>query len=275
MASATTDQLPALSPPPEVGKKLSARALQLGERIELRGLERADSFSKTPLAFHMPNGGMVVLFRSGAAVFIGLNPVEEDDIIRGLGERLVEPLAEREIETAEIVVKRDEDAVAPNGVICLRDGDQNRLLIIAEVLASAVSLSHDERRVGRTFDRVAQIAEGLKAGRLAAGRQRQLLADIGEALAIQGRLAGRVGLDDKPDVLWENPELERLWMKLAEEFDLKSRANAVAQKLTVIRDSAETIGGLLATRTSHRLEWYIIALIALEIGLGLYDRFWK
>jgi hypothetical protein len=29
-----------------------------------------------------------------------------------------------------------------------------------------------------------------------------------------------------------------------------------------------------ATRTSHRLEWYII-LIAIEIGLGLYDRFLK
>ena len=30
-----------------------------------------------------------------------------------------------------------------------------------------------------------------------------------------------------------------------------------------------------ATRTSHRLEWYIIALIAIEIGLSLYDRFLK
>jgi uncharacterized Rmd1/YagE family protein len=30
-----------------------------------------------------------------------------------------------------------------------------------------------------------------------------------------------------------------------------------------------------ATRTSHRLEWYIILLIAIEIGLGLYDRFLK
>ena len=31
----------------------------------------------------------------------------------------------------------------------------------------------------------------------------------------------------------------------------------------------------MATRTSHRLEWYIIALIAIEIGLSLYDHFWK
>jgi uncharacterized Rmd1/YagE family protein len=31
----------------------------------------------------------------------------------------------------------------------------------------------------------------------------------------------------------------------------------------------------MATRTSHRLEAYIIALIAFEIGLSLYDHFWK
>lgn len=257
------------------GQALTARALQLSERIDIKGLERADSFSKTPLAFRTASGGTVVLFRSGAAVFIGLNPIEEDDIVRVLGERLIEPLSEHEIETADIVVKGGEDAVGPSGTVCLKAADTTRLLLIAEVLASAVSLSHDERRVGRAFDRVSHVAESLKSGKLAAGRQRQTLADIGEALSIQGRLAGRIGLDDKPDVLWENPELERLWMKLAEEYDLKSRANAISQKLAVIRDSAETLGGLLATRTSHRLEWYIIALIALEIGLGLYDRFWK
>lgn len=266
------DEARAGGPPNE---PVTARALQLSERIDIKGLERADSFSKTPLAFRTPGGGTVVLFRFGAAVFIGLNPIEEDDIIRGLGERLIEPIGEREIETTDLIAKGGDDTVLPNGTVCLRAADAPRLLLVAEVLASAVSLSYDERRVGRAFDRVSHVAESLKDGSLAAGNQRQTLSDIGEALSIQGRLAGRIGLDDKPDVLWENPELERLWMKLAEDYDLKSRANAIAQKLAVIRDSAETLGGLLATRTSHRLEWYIIALIMFEIGLGLYDRFWK
>lgn len=254
---------------------LTARALQLGERLDLKGLERADSFSKTPLAFTTPSGGTVVLFKSGAAVFIGLNPIEEEDIVAGLAERLLDPLSEREIESVEVVIKGEDDVVAANGAVCLKDAAPHRLLLIAEVLASAVSLSHDERRVGHAFERVGHVAESLKAGQLSSGRQKEILSDIGEALAIQGHLAGRIGLDDKPDVLWEHPDLERFWMKLAEEFDLKSRANAITQKLSVIRDSAETLGGLLSTRTSHRLEWYIIALIMFEIALGLYDRFWK
>ncbi|MEQ1717306.1 MAG: RMD1 family protein [Hyphomicrobium sp.] len=262
-------------PSPDLRPAFTARALQISERIDLKGLERADSFSKSPLAFPTPDGGTVVLFKSGAAVFIGLNPIEEEDIVRGLGERLTNPLAEREIEIIDVVINGEDDTVAPSGAVCLKDRAPFRLLLIAEVLAGAVSLSHDERRVGRAFDRVAHVAEGLKAGRLSSARQSEILTDIGEALTIQSRLAGRIGLDDKPDVLWEHPDLERFWMKLAEEFDLKSRANAIAQKLTVIRDSSETLGGLLSTRTSHRLEWYIIGLICFEIVLGLYDRFWK
>ena len=73
---------------------MTARALQLGERLDIKGLERADSFSKNPLAFRTPSGGTVVLFKMGTAVFIGLTPVEEEDMIRGLGERIKDPLKE-------------------------------------------------------------------------------------------------------------------------------------------------------------------------------------
>ena len=64
-------------------------------------------------------------------------------------------------------------------------------------------------------------------------------------------------------------------MKLADEYDLAPRARAIGQKLEVIRETADTMGDLLSTRTSHRLEWYIIALIAVEILLSVYDRFLK
>ena len=102
-----------------------------------------------------------------------------------------------------------------------------------------------------------------------------LLQQIGEAPMIQQRLARRVDLDEKPDVLWDHPQLERFWAKLVDEYDLPARARAIECKLVVIRETADTITDLLSTRTSHRLEWYIMALILIEIGLGPYDRFWR
>ncbi len=219
---------------------------------------------------------MVALFKSGAAVFVGMSPPEEEALLDSLMSRVERPLAERETETTVIVVRPDADELlSVSGNIQLRAADQNRLLLVAEALAMSVAMAYDERRIAQAFDRIGPVAESLSQRRLPLGPQGSLLEQIGEALKLQQRLAGRVDLDDKPDVLWDHPELERLWVKLVDEYDLPARSRAIGRKLEVIRETADTITELIATRTSHRLEWYIIALIALEVVLGLYDRFWK
>lgn len=253
---------------------ITARALQLGESLDIKGLEREDSFSANPLAFRTASGGTVALFRFGAVVFINMTPVEEEDLIRGLGSRIIDPLAEREIETTRIVVKPgEEELVGQPGALQIKSADPDRLLLIAEALAVSVALAHDERRIAKAFERIEPVATSLMKRQLPGGPKSALLEQIGEALLVQQRLAGRVDLDEKPDVLWDHQELERFWVKLVDEYDLPARARAIERKLVVIRESADTIADLISTRTSHRLEWYIIALIAIEIGLGLYDKF--
>jgi uncharacterized Rmd1/YagE family protein len=255
---------------------LTVRALQLGERIDLKGLEREDTFSTNPLAFRSASGGTVVLFKFGAAVFFALTPVEEEGLISSLGSRIDELLAERESETARIIVSSDaEDLVTSWGAIQLQKADTNRLLLVAQAIAVSVALAFDERRIAGAFERIEPIAKRLAAGQLPGGRRAALLEQIGEALLAQQRLAGRVDLDEKPDVLWDHPELERFWAKLVDEYDLPQRGRAISRKLDVIRETADTITDLISTRTSHRLEWYIIGLIMFEIGLGLYDRLWR
>ncbi len=252
------------------------RALQLGDHIDLKGLEREDAFSSNPLAFRTRSGGTVVLFKSGAVVFVNMTPIEEEDVVRGLGTRVIEPLNERESESAQIVVRPAEDDItSPTGAIQLKAADPNRLLLVAEALAVSVALAHDERRIARAFERLEPVASSLVKRRLPPGPKSALLGQIGEALHIQQRLAERVDLDEKPDLLWDHPELERFWAKLVDEYDLPQRARAIERRLAVIRETADTITDLISTRTSHRLEWYIIALIALEIALGLWDRFTK
>jgi uncharacterized Rmd1/YagE family protein len=256
--------------------EFTARAIQLGEGIDLKGLEREDAFSKVPLAFRTPAAGTAVLFKSGTAVFLNLTPLEEESLIDSLATRITGALDDRETETARIVVKpSEEELLGPTGAIQLRALDDNRLLLVAQALAMSVALAWDERRIAQAFDRIQVVAGALQRGTLPTGKQSELLAQIGEALSIQHRLAGRVDLDDKPDVLWDHPELERFWVKLVEEYDLPQRSRALARKLDAIKDTAGNLTDLISTRTSHRLEWYIIALILFEVVLGLYDRFWK
>ena len=252
---------------------IHVRALQLGERIELKGLEREDAFSTSPLAFRTSGNGIAALFKTGAAVFIAMNPVDEEQLISGLADRIVAPLIEREAESARLLIRQDEDGlVLPSGDLVIKSADTDRLLLVAEALAMSVAFAYDERRLGAAFDRIDTIAQTLQLRRLPSSAHGELLEQIGEALMIQQRLAARVDLDEKPDVLWNHPELERFWARLAEEYDLTQRGRAISRKLEVIRGTADTLTDLFATRTSHRLEWYIIALIAIEIVLSLYDR---
>jgi len=252
---------------------IHVRALQLGERIELKGLEREDAFSTSPLAFRTSGNGIAALFKTGAAVFIAMNPVDEEQLISGLADRIVAPLIEREAESARLLIRQDEDGlVLPSGDLVIKSADTDRLLLVAEALAMSVAFAYDERRLGAAFDRIDTIAQTLQLRRLPSSAHGELLEQIGEALMIQQRLAARVDLDEKPDVLWDHPELERFWARLVEEYDLTQRGRAISRKLEVIRGTADTLTDLFATRTSHRLEWYIIALIAIEIVLSLYDR---
>ena len=264
--------------------RLTVRALHLGESIDIKGLEREDAFSKNPLGFRTNNGGIAVVFKTGSVAFVNMTPVEEEDLMRGLGERIKQPLETREFESANIDIKPDDDdSISTSGIIQIKTQDPTRLLLIAEALAMSVALAYDERRVASAFERVEPIANdlikrqlpgGMRQQIFASGVQPQIYEEIGEALLVQHRLASRADLDDKPDVLWDRPELERFWARLVDEYDLPARARAVSRKLEVIRESADTITDLIATRTSHRLEWYIIALISLEIVLGLLGR-WK
>ncbi|MDX2201464.1 MAG: RMD1 family protein [Hyphomicrobiaceae bacterium] len=264
-------------PTPTLPGEFTVRALLLGESLDLKGLERSDSYAQSPLAFRAGAAGTAMLFKSGAAVFFNLTPVEEEELIRGLDRRIVGPLpnAEREIETARIVARGEDELVSSMGTLQVRSAEADRLLLIAEALAVSVALAHDERRIAGAFERVEPVAATLMERKLPSGPQSALLEQIGEALLIQKRLAGRADLDEKPDVLWDHPELERFWVRLVDEYDLPARARAIERKLTVIRETADTIRDLITTRTSFRLEWYIIALIALEIVIGLYDRFFK
>ena len=92
-----------------------------------------------------------------------------------------------------------------------------------------------------------------------------------EAVDLCHRCAGRVAVTDKPDVLWDRPDLERLYARLEDEYELKERAEALFRKLSVISDTAEVLSDILDTKRSFRLEMIIVILIAVELVIAGYQ----
>jgi uncharacterized Rmd1/YagE family protein len=97
-----------------------------------------------------------------------------------------------------------------------------------------------------------------------------LLQHIGGVLLIQHKMVGRVEVAEHPEVLWENPDLERFYARLETEYELRDRSRALDRKLDFIFRAAETLLRLVESRRTMRLEWYVIALIVLEVLLSLY-----
>lgn len=106
-------------------------------------------------------------------------------------------------------------------------------------------------------------------GRVPGGR-RNLLKLIGKALLVEHRVAGRVAVEDKPDVLWDQPELERLFSRLQDEYELTERAAALANKLTVIQTTTRALTDLIDAQRSLRLEVTIVLLILAEVVMTFF-----
>jgi uncharacterized Rmd1/YagE family protein len=251
---------------------ITARALLLGERIDTVGLERDDVLSAMPLAFRAGSTGCAALFRYGVAVLIGLSTLEEDEVLRQLEARIIKPVTQREEESTRIEIAPDKDEqVLPGGTVVLKALTTAHMLLIADALATSVILAHDERNVAAVFDVIEPLARQLAENGRTPGGRRAILKHIGNALLVQHRMSGLVAVEEKPDVLWERPDLERLFARLEDEYELKERAHVLSRKLTVISDTAKALTDIIDTNRSLRLEFIIVMLILLEILFTVYQ----
>ena len=108
------------------------------------------------------------------------------------------------------------------GEIVLREVTDGSLQVIADVLAKSVVLGYYEASLAAAFDAIEPFALGLKGDRRPTPKDRDLLRYIGDTLLTQHKMVGRVEVGEKPDVLWEQPGLNRLFTRLEE-----GRAHAV------------------------------------------------
>lgn len=124
-----------------------------------------------------------------------------------------------------------------------------------DTLAKSVVLGQYERIIAQAFDRIEPLALALERGEF--------------------WRKGRVEVAEKPELLWERSDLERLHVRLADEYELRERHLALERKLDLISRTAETL--LEPTQNQHtlRVECYIVILIVQEILLSLYDLFFR
>lgn len=248
-----------------------ARALLLGSHIDTRELPEFND----PEHLDLTGVGAAYVFRYGVLVLIGASPETERELVARLEGHVIEPISTPEIETAWIDIRVDgEESVSVGGHIRLRAATPERLLLTATVLARSVVLARDEIRIAEVFDRIEPLVTNLRLHGRASMPIRQVMRHIGDVLATQHLVVGRAQIGEKPDLLWDHPELDRLYARLEAEFELEDRSRAIERKVEVIGDAADVLLDLVQDKRSLRLELAVILLIAFEVLLNFYE-FWR
>src|SRR5712671_6051926 len=254
-------------------QQITGHAVLIGDRINTAGLE-GQVLSNAPFAVRVGSSGVAVVFRYGVVVFIGLSAKEEADFLETLRVRSFGKITPPEEEWAKMqVAKEAEEPIPVGGPILVREFSLERLLVVADALAKSVVLGHDEREVSNVFDTIEPFARELATSGKTSRNRTDLLKLMGSALLVQHRVSGRVAVGEKPDVLWDRPDLERLYARLEDEYELSERVETLNRKLSVISDTATTLADIIDTKRSVRLEIIVIVLIAFEIVIASYELF--
>lgn len=249
---------------------IRARALFVGERIDLRALETARRLALSPLVVSAGTQGCAVLFRYGVVVLFDLDAVEEASFLAHLRPLVNEPLDRPETEEIGLTANSQREERVEGGMVSLHEFGVERLQIVADILAKSVVLAYYEASIANVFDRIEPLAASLQREGRGGYQGKELLRHIGGTLLIQHKMVGRVEVSEKPEILWDRPDLERLYLRLEDEYELRERHLALERKLELVSRTVETLLDLLQHKRSLRVEWYIVILIVVEILLTLY-----
>lgn len=158
-----------------------------------------------------------------------------------------------------------------NDKIILKEPSPLYLLIIALVISQSVGLEKYEQDLNVHFEQSQQLLDFTKSYTLL--KRSQLIEFARHLMAIQHGMVGDLLLLDKPNILWDNEEVEELYNKLSSILELKDRFDIIERKLTHLKEDIGMALDLFNQKHSEFLEWIIIGLIGFEIMMGLIEFF--
>lgn len=256
--------------PRDLGARFEARALNLADRIEIKGVDPRLS-NHLPVTVSLGERGCAMLFRSGAVVFFGGDATAQERFLRDLEPRLTGRYQTPEVERATIRIG-ESDAVEPDSLI-LKESTVQRLQVVAEILAKSVVLARHERTIREAFDAIEPLARSMQRnpGRLP-WKQRDLVRHMGAAMLAEHTLVDRAEVLEKPELLWDRPDLDRLYARLEDEYEIRERHLILESKLSLVSNAARTMLELTQSRRSLSVELWIVGLIVFEVVLALGER---
>ena len=148
-----------------------------------------------------------------------------------------------------------------------------QIKIISYVLSQSVALERYEDEIETSLSEVGSIVENLKSTGRAMLSEKQLLKQIGKVLSVKQTAVAHLSLFDKPEEIWESPELEDIYNRMNAEYELQDRFDVLDEKIKYLSDISLMLMNFLAEKRNAFLEKIIIALFVVDLGLWFLPPF--
>lgn len=161
-----------------------------------------------------------------------------------------------------------------NDYAVMPDYEPDFIDCICFVIAKSVALERIEEQVDQVLDRMEGVIGLLDRGKFSIS-DRRLAKLASSILNFKYRSISHIMVLDKPDIAWDKPDVDHLYLTMAQLFELEQRYQEIRTKSETLMDITEVFTSLSHARRATRLEWIIIVLIAIEIVIYTVEIIWK
>lgn len=249
------------------------RALCLAERFQIDALY--EHLSRQTHAARIRNviilnpdeGVRAFLFDYGVCVLFEYDYESEKRLIDQLLKFAINPRDSFVEEDLQYELSSSEGVRIRNDLIEVDDFSELTCLSLSHALAQSTKLAFFESSIEETIKKTKYIPEALaQKGTISLSRT-QLARERGRVYLEKSHIILQFNLLDTPEFIWEYPELEHYYLSLSRYLEIAPRATVLKSRLEVIQELLEMMADEQKHSHSSMLEWIIIILIAIEIGL--------
>lgn len=245
------------------------------ENLSLRDAAAAFPGAKlTPhdLRIRPSGGGEAFVYPFGAVVFRDVPAEARERVLAAI--RQACPRLTDEVVREDFNVFEEAGATAGfhQGRLIVDALTAERSSVVSLTIAQSAAMEYYEGIVESLTQKTQRLVARLEITGSVSFRLKPLHRFVGEAISTRSEVLSVLHLFDRPDAIWDDPALDRIYADLRAEFDLVDRFEALERKLRSVQEALELVLDVARDRRLTTLELIIVLLIVVEVVMALLKR---
>ncbi|PCH44874.1 DUF155-domain-containing protein [Wolfiporia cocos MD-104 SS10] len=217
-----------------------------------------------------PKEAEIFMFKYGTVVLWGMTEAQEKRFLSSIKRFEIDKLAPQDVEMEDLNYYYANYSRIYNDVITLRVGSSYMTkLSLSHALAQSVKISLFEELISSTIEETKDIPEIISETGKIGMPHKDIMRKIGELFLLRTNINSVGSVLDSPEVFWTYPDLQPLYDAARDYLEIPQRIDLLNTRVEVLQDMLQLLKETVSSRHAERLEQIVIALIGVEIVLGI------